>query len=582
MDGPVGRSDEGYERFARLARRMLDAPVSLVSFVDEAGQVFPGAVGLPEPWQSRRGTGLAHSFCQYVVRSDEPLVVTDARQVDFLADNLAIPDLHAIAYAGFPLHDGTGAAVGSLCAIDDRPRRWTDDELSALSDLAQACSAEVTLRSQQERARRAQHDARLAARHARLLLLMAEELADTTTVDEVLDAVQRLARTVLGVDRSAVAMIEAHRLHWVRHDEVAGVQDSAWAPVSMSDRRWPSVVVAASRQALFFEDGDVLAEQFPVLAGAGGAGAMALLPIATQHRQIGVLLLRWQLARAFTDDLLPVKQALASYAALALERAQLLDHRREVAHVLQEAMLTELPRIDGLELSSSYVPAEAGERVGGDWYDVLDLGDRGVAISMGDVTGHDLRAASLMGQLRSLWRAFAWVFARPPSAIAQLVDQANTGARVGATASMIVAHLDPPDPSGARRLQWSNAGHLPPLVRRADGDAELLEARGDLLVGFAPDTERHDHEVTLRPGDALVLFTDGLVERRTGNLRDALSRLPRRADDVAGFDASSLVATLTADSERHDDVAVLVVRLLPVDGSLPPAPARDRAEPPTG
>lgn len=561
--GPIGRPDDGYERFARLALRLVDAPVSLVSFVDDAGQVFPGAVGLPEPWQTRRGTGLSHSFCQYVVRSDAPLVVEDARDVDFLADNLAIPDLRAIAYAGFPLRDGSGAAVGSLCAIDDQPRRWTTQELTDLADLAQACSAEVTLRSQRERAQRAEHDARLAARHSRLLLMMAEDLADTTTTDDVLDSVQRLAPSALGVERSAVGLLEDRELHWVRHDTVPGLPDAAWAPVPVSDRRWPSVVAIADRQALFFEDGDALAAQFPAVTGAGGSGALALLPIGTPQRQLGVLMLRWQMPRVLAAELLAVEQALASYTALALERALLLDHRREVAHTLQQAMLTELPDVEGLDLSARYVPAVGGEHVGGDWYDVIDLAERGVALSIGDVTGHDVAAAALMGQLRSLWRAFAWAFGRPPSAIAQLVDQANTGARVGATGSMVAAHLDPPGPDGARRLQWSTAGHLPPVVRRADGSTELLAGRSDLLLGYAPDRQRHDHETLLHPGDTLVLYTDGLVERRGGDLAGALATLPGAVGAVEDLHAGPLVDALTADADGSDDVAVLVVRLAP-------------------
>ena len=123
--GPEGHADPTYQRFARLAQAYVGAPVSLVSFVDEVGQVFPGALGLPEPWMSRRGTELSHSFCQYVVSSDAPLVVADARDVDFLRDNLAIPDLSAIAYAGFPLHDLDGRA-GRFPVRDRRPAAGVD------------------------------------------------------------------------------------------------------------------------------------------------------------------------------------------------------------------------------------------------------------------------------------------------------------------------------------------------------------------------------------------------------------------------------------------------------------------------
>ena len=118
-------SDEAFERFVRLARRQLGVPVALVSLVTAEEQVFPGAAGLPEPWQSTRRTPLSHSFCKHVVSSREPLVVEDAREHPLVCDSLAIPDLHVIAYAGHPLVDADGRVIGSLCAIDERPRRWT-------------------------------------------------------------------------------------------------------------------------------------------------------------------------------------------------------------------------------------------------------------------------------------------------------------------------------------------------------------------------------------------------------------------------------------------------------------------------
>ncbi|SNR90533.1 PAS domain S-box-containing protein [Geodermatophilus saharensis] len=146
------RSDPAFERFARLVRRQLDVPVALVTLVSADEQVFPGAVGLPEPWQSTRCTPLSHSFCQHVVRSAAPLVITDARTEPLVADNLAIPDLHVIAYAGVPITEADGTVAGSLCAIDSRPRTWSEDDLAVLTDLAGACSSELQLRQAQQRA----------------------------------------------------------------------------------------------------------------------------------------------------------------------------------------------------------------------------------------------------------------------------------------------------------------------------------------------------------------------------------------------------------------------------------------------
>lgn len=136
-------SGGSFDHYARLVRRLLHVPVALVTLLEADRQVFCGMVGLQAPYSISRETPLSHSFCQYVVADEKPLVISDARLDPRLADNLAIPDLQVIAYAGWPLLDADGSTVGSLCAIDSRPREWTPEDLGTLEDLAQACSAEL-------------------------------------------------------------------------------------------------------------------------------------------------------------------------------------------------------------------------------------------------------------------------------------------------------------------------------------------------------------------------------------------------------------------------------------------------------
>ncbi|MEU4245598.1 ATP-binding protein [Actinoplanes sp. NPDC026619] len=133
------------DRLTRMATRLVNAPVGLVSLVDADRQVFISAIGLDEPWASRGQTPLSHSFCQYVVTDQAPLVIADARADGRLCGNLAIPDLKVIAYAGFPLRTPEGQVLGSFCAIDGRPRQWTDDEVDILADLAAAAESEIAL-----------------------------------------------------------------------------------------------------------------------------------------------------------------------------------------------------------------------------------------------------------------------------------------------------------------------------------------------------------------------------------------------------------------------------------------------------
>lgn len=134
-----------YDRMTRLASKFLDAPVSLVSLVDDHRQFFKSCVGLPEPWAGQRETPLSHSFCQHVVTTGRPLVIPDARLHPLVKDNLAIRDLGVIAYLGIPLLID-GQVIGSFCAIDGQPRAWSDDDISTLTDLAESVMTEIRLR----------------------------------------------------------------------------------------------------------------------------------------------------------------------------------------------------------------------------------------------------------------------------------------------------------------------------------------------------------------------------------------------------------------------------------------------------
>ena len=124
---------------------MLNAPVALVSLVDSDRQFFKSCLGLPEPWASQRQAPLSHSFCQHAIASREPLLVDDSREHELLRDNLAIRDMGVIAYAGIPLIDADGHALGTLCVTDSQPRHWTTHQVQLLSDLAASVVTEITL-----------------------------------------------------------------------------------------------------------------------------------------------------------------------------------------------------------------------------------------------------------------------------------------------------------------------------------------------------------------------------------------------------------------------------------------------------
>ncbi len=146
LDSPP---EEAFDRLTRLAARFLDAPVALVSLVDEERQFFKSCFGLPEPWATGRETPLSHSFCQHVVIREEALIVEDAREHPLVKENLAIPDLGVMAYAGIPLTTSRGEVLGSFCAIDTKPRRWTEEEIRTLRDLAASVTTEIQRRAEE-------------------------------------------------------------------------------------------------------------------------------------------------------------------------------------------------------------------------------------------------------------------------------------------------------------------------------------------------------------------------------------------------------------------------------------------------
>ncbi len=142
LDSPV---EEAFDRLTRIAAEALNAPVAIVSLVDEDRQFFKSCLGVPEPWASKRGTPISHSFCQHTLASGEPLVIDDAREHPVLKHNPAIDDLNVVAYAGIPLMDRDGFVLGTLCAIDDKPRHWTASQVDLLKDIAASVAREIEL-----------------------------------------------------------------------------------------------------------------------------------------------------------------------------------------------------------------------------------------------------------------------------------------------------------------------------------------------------------------------------------------------------------------------------------------------------
>lgn len=566
-------SDRELERFARLTRRYLGVPVALVSIVTDTEQLMPGAVGLPPELEATRRVPLSHALCLDVVSTGTPLVVPDTWADTPLADHAAVRDLDVRAYAGFPLFDVGGHVIGSLCAIDHVPHEWTRDELDSLADLAGACSSELRLRGERERARAAQRVATDAHRHSRLLLMMAEAFTAAITVTDVAQAAARVASIGLGAPLSGIALLDrdGRGLTYTSLDEYGTHGVEALRRAGIDDDR-PLSYAARTLEALYFRDHEEMLNRFPGLAKAArgpvptqGLGARAVLPLTSRGRLLGVLTIGWLHPRDFGQDNRDVKSALAGYTAQALERALLLEERRDVARTLQDSMLTALPELGHLQLAAQYLPAARTDKVGGDWYDAVRLPDGDVALMVGDVTGHDMDAAARMGQLRSMLRAFAWDRPGSPSSWLSRLDRTSEGLGLGTLATALTARIGT-RPDGGLTLRWSSAGHPPIVHVRPGRDAVLLEEPTELLLGVRPTAARRDHDLDLEPGDTILLYTDGLVERRDSPLDDGLARLVHAAAARALDPPEELVQGLMDElvgGQLADDVVVLAARVLP-------------------
>jgi len=566
--------DEEFDRFAAMVCRLLDVPVALVTLVDASRQIFPGAAGLAEPLSTERCTPLSHSFCQHVVTSGRPLVVADARADDRLRDNPAIQDLQVIAYAGMPLTDARGRVVGSLCAIAHEPREFNAPELQNLRDLAAACSSSLARREVEGRSREAQRAATRANRQARLLLMFSEAMVHTNTEDEVVAVVRSLSHSALGAAYSGVAVIERRSLRYVSADDLPTNTPSQWLAYDLR-AELPGLQVMRTGRGLIYPDETAIYADFPQLRDDPTypvVGARAYLPLVAGGRPLGWLGLGWRLPREMDDDFRELMASLAETTSQAMQRATLIRQRREVAHTLQEALLSTLPVVQGLELAARYHPAGTGEKVGGDWYDAL-ASPHFTTLVIGDVAGHDVGAAAEMGHLRSILRGFAVDRAEVPSALLGRLDRANLALGSGTVATALVARMEalgPLDDDGAR-LTWSSAGHYAPVLVHPGGRTDQLSGRPDLLLGIDGRAPRTDHVDRVPVGSTLLLFTDGLVELRGRRVADRLEAFREAASRVAAEPLDVLLDSVLAAMAHvrdQDDVAVLAARPVRPTGGI--------------
>ncbi|WP_084618011.1 ATP-binding SpoIIE family protein phosphatase [Jonesia quinghaiensis] len=297
----------------------------------------------------------------------------------------------------------------------------------------------------------------------------------------------------------------------------------------------------------------------PVLmqAIAGRSGVLGLIVLACpEYNELGEPFDVQDLG----PENLKVISAIARRIGTTLDNARLYEREHELAEALQQSMVPTQVDVAGLDVWTYYAPSNEHARVGGDWYDILYVDDHTVGVVVGDVVGHDLEAAAAMGQLRSITRSYA--FDRvSASKVLERVDRLVDGLDISRQASMVYGRLREGKDNGSWTLEYARAGHLPPIVVR-DGKALLLNDAGGGLIGFVPRA-RESATVRLRPGDVVLFYTDGLIERRDRSMQAGLQELQDFAETVPRSAASQwgeLLLHALADAPE-DDVALVVVRI---------------------
>ena len=541
--------EESFDRITRIASSALGVPVSLVSLVDEDRQFFKSCVGLPRPWAEARETPISRSFCQHVVVGAQPLVISDAREHPLVQDNPAITEAGVVAYLGIPISMPDGEIIGSLCAIDSVPREWSESDVLMLTDLAAAVMTEIRLRTVADEA------AAAITRLSRLEAITDAALSHLPE-DELID--QLLARIVAGlqVDLAAVLLREGDEL--VTRATI-GLDEEVAASVRIPVGEGFAGRIATEGRPVFLHE--VPADELvsPVLRDLRPA-AMVGAPLIVDDETIGVLHVGSRLAREFSREDVDLLVLAADRMARGISHSRIFEREHLIAQTLQRSALpAAIPALAGIHAAVRYLPAGQVTHVGGDWYDVFSLGPGRAGLSVGDIAGHGISAAAEMGRIRSSLQAYLFESADPAAAL-ERVDRLLLAGPIGKMATALAMTLD----TVTRTALLSRAGHPPPVLLRAGHEPAVLDGAGGAPLGVIAAPSRGDSlRVDFPLGATLLLYSDGLVERRGENIDESIARLARVAaaapDDVEAF-ADHIIAAMLDGAAPVDDVVLLVVR----------------------
>jgi serine phosphatase RsbU (regulator of sigma subunit)/anti-sigma regulatory factor (Ser/Thr protein kinase) len=421
------------------------------------------------------------------------------------------------------------------------------------------------------------------------LLDAGRALAEARSTAEVLRVAAGLSMPGFSPDGLAVFGVSGDRLTIVGHH---GHQPGDEGPFSHMplNTDYPAAEVVRTGRAVYLSSPEQYKDRYPVtwpLAAHFGRRSWAFLPLTVAGRTMGAWMAGFTYPVAFTPDERSVLTTVARMLAQALSRAEATESARELTDGLQRSMLPKLgPEIPGMSVAARYVPTGGGLQVGGDWYDMIPLPGGRFALVIGDVQGHDVRAAGLMGQLRIALRAYASEGHRPDAVLSRAsrflhgMTSGDSLNSVDSAAPVDDALADPRfatclyvevDPTTGL-LDIARAGHPNPAIRMADGTVLTRPTAGGLPLGIDPDADYPTTRITLEPGETMLICTDGLIETGGHDLDTGWKRIRAILEDHDGdleALADSLVQAVHGPSSHHttgpladrreDDIAVLLL-----------------------
>ena len=447
------------------------------------------------------------------------------------------------------------------------PGRWWEVSAWPVREGLAVHLVEITAR------RSAEESARRAAARTTLLARLAADLSGALDGEAALGRLARLVVPTLAdacivtvVDREGRARdVGSWHADPARRDLLARYTDVRldWLPPDSPVARALTLGTPVARSV---ESVLELMQPGPTaeMLRALGPESVVVLPLPAESRTVGVLSLYQDPGRDVSEADVRTAAEVAAQAGRAVERVHRHSQQVQLAEALQRSLLTEPPVLPGVEVAVRYVPAAEAARVGGDWYDAFPLRDGTPVIVIGDVTGHDTAAAAEMGQLRGLLRGVAHAGGGGPAEVLRAFDRAVVDLHPDTLATAALAFIER-DGAGGTFLRWASAGHPPPaLVRPRDGVLLLGGTGGELLLGVDPTVLRTDSTVRLEAGDTVLLYTDGLVERRDASLDVGLARLCTELAELRGEPLSVVCDELLSrmlHGTPQDDVALVALRL---------------------